>query len=81
MQYLPLNYNLFVFQMRNLIAACITPEPSQRPNIEYVYAISQEMHGYFNSHPTPRAPQRTLPPLPSTVSVAKGCARRFVFNS
>lgn len=41
-------------QLRQLIAACISPNPEGRPSIEQVYAVAQEMHTKLSRVATPQ---------------------------
>ncbi|XP_023333047.1 serine/threonine-protein kinase Nek7 [Eurytemora carolleeae] len=42
--YPPLPSDEYSEELRDLVAACINPEPDKRPDIEYVHSIAREMH-------------------------------------
>lgn len=59
--YPPLPSDCYSEELRKLVAACINPEPEQRPTIEYVYNIAKQMYTRTN---TPQSPS-TAPQSPA----------------
>lgn len=47
--YPPLPADIYSEELRDLVAACINPDPEKRPDITYVYKIAREMHQKFSS--------------------------------
>ncbi|XP_066993544.2 serine/threonine-protein kinase Nek7 [Anabrus simplex] len=42
--YPPLPEDIYSEELRNLVAACIDPEPDNRPDVTYVHSVARKMH-------------------------------------
>lgn len=51
--YPPLPADIYSEELRQLVAACISPNPEGRPNIEQVHAVAHKMHGSMSRVTTP----------------------------
>lgn len=63
----------FNFQLRGLVAACITANPSDRPDIGHMYSIAQTMNNQYNTKVTSGGNRSGISSSSSTSSQSRSC--------